>query len=177
MASSSPTPTPHPDLSPGSGQSTTVHGSDTLWRWDVLCVTVCLFFTTIPFALRVYVRVNIRRQWLFEDCKPVPAILLLFAALTVCRHDLSLLGGCGLSILRHGLLRWGSSLTSSQAWLVIYCAMITTLMDRHGGVHQWNLTTPEVKEALYVSRRSTAETPILLTGYVSGSTLVPSHML
>lgn len=34
---------------------------------------------------------------------------------------------------------------------ITYCALMTTVMDRHGGMHQWDLTLPQVHEAIYVS--------------------------
>jgi hypothetical protein len=43
--------------------------SETIWKWMILCITICLAFTTIPFLLRVYVRAYIRKEWLFEDCE------------------------------------------------------------------------------------------------------------
>ncbi|TVY20112.1 hypothetical protein LARI1_G001932 [Lachnellula arida] len=93
-------PTHVPSIPPPPGHEP--FGNDgTLWKWDILCVTVCLLFTTILFVLRTYVRFFVRREWLFED------------------------------------------------WLIAYCGLVTTVMNRHGGVHEWDLMTEEVHSALY----------------------------
>jgi hypothetical protein len=75
-----------PAIAPPPGVLPNFVDPDTLWRWDVLCMTVCLFFTTVPFVLRCYVRMFIKREWVLEDCeyfrncytyeKPVPMIAM-----------------------------------------------------------------------------------------------------
>jgi hypothetical protein len=58
-----------PALPPPPGQVSNYVNPDSLWKWNVLTTTLCLFFVTVAFALRTYVRGIIKRDWLFEDCK------------------------------------------------------------------------------------------------------------
>ena len=37
--------------------------------WDIVCITVCLVFTTVFFILRTYVRLGVHKQWILEDCR------------------------------------------------------------------------------------------------------------
>ena len=62
------TPTRVPAVPPPLGH--VAFGDDkTLWKWNLLCVSICLIFATVLFTLRTYVRALVRREWLFEDCK------------------------------------------------------------------------------------------------------------
>lgn len=35
--------------------------------------------------------------------------------------------------------------------LVTFCALMITIMHKHGGIHEWDLTLAEVHEAIYAS--------------------------
>ena len=41
---------------------------------------------------------------------------------------------------------------------------MTTVMDKHGGIHEWDLTLPDVEDALYVS--------VLMSGQIIKSWLI-----
>ena len=88
MTSSEPTSA----LPPPPGVTPNFSHPETLWKWDVLCVTICLVFTTIPFLLRTYVRLFLKRQWLFEDCKSPSHYYHELIPMTSCRYGLSFLG-------------------------------------------------------------------------------------
>lgn len=62
-------PAPSPALPPPSGQTSNFVDPESLWKWDVVAVTTCLFITTIVFSLRTYVRLGVKREWILEDCK------------------------------------------------------------------------------------------------------------
>ena len=40
---------------------------------------------------------------------------------------------------------------------------MTTIMHKHGGIHEWDLTLPEVHEAIYASLKHPGELRSLLT--------------
>ncbi|MCJ1423886.1 hypothetical protein MMC29_001771 [Sticta canariensis] len=63
MASAQPTPA----LPPPPGQTSNFVNPDSLSKWTILCVTVCLSVTGIVFVLRTYVRVVAKRTWILED--------------------------------------------------------------------------------------------------------------
>lgn len=58
-----------PAIAPPKGQFPNPVQPETLSKWNTLCVSVCLLTTTIAFALRAYVRVYVKRQWILEDCE------------------------------------------------------------------------------------------------------------
>ena len=62
-------------------------------------------------------------------------------------------------------------LTAFQSGLVTYCALMTTTMHKHGGVHQWDLTLADAREAVYVRNHFTVlgQSPAKILP--SGSTL------
>ncbi|CAD6442284.1 277b90b0-29f9-4555-b135-f970c75e88d4 [Sclerotinia trifoliorum] len=63
---------------------------ETLWKWNVLCICVCLSFTTIGFLLRTYVRACIRREWAWEDymtCVSYAGFVLYCALMTTVMHN------------------------------------------------------------------------------------------
>lgn len=43
---------------------------------------------------------------------------------------------------------------------------MTVTVHKHGGVHEWDISTPEMQEALYVSKRHYHELTDLLTSSV-----------
>jgi len=98
-----------PAISPPAGHVAFGKNDDTLWRWNVLCVTVCLTITTLLFILRFYVRAFVKREWFWEDYM-------------TC-------------------ISW--------VGFVAYCGLMTTVMSRHGGVHEWDLTKQEVHGVLF----------------------------
>ncbi|MCJ1268849.1 hypothetical protein MMC22_008737 [Lobaria immixta] len=57
-----------PALPPPPGQTSNFVDPDSLYKWNVLCVTMCLVFTTLVFVPRTYVRLAIKREWILEDC-------------------------------------------------------------------------------------------------------------
>ena len=83
-------PTPSPALPPPPGQQSNFVNPVSLWKWDVLAVTVCLFVSTIVFGLRTYVRLGIKREWIPEDCTSLLVLSRIFP-LTSCRYVLRLL--------------------------------------------------------------------------------------
>ncbi|PQE22322.1 integral membrane protein [Rutstroemia sp. NJR-2017a WRK4] len=104
-----------PAIAPPAGHTAFDTNDDTLWRWNVLCVSVCLTITTALFLLRIFVRAFMKREWYWEDFGSEQMLM--------CIHV--------------------------QAGFVIYCALMTTVMSRHGGVHQWDLTKDEVHGVLF----------------------------
>ena len=48
-------------------------------------------------------------------------------------------------------IRKWSILTFSKMGLIVYCGLMTAIMVKHGGVHIWDLTIPEVRTIVYVS--------------------------
>lgn len=63
------TPTPVPAMPAPKDEVSDFSHPDSLLRWDIVAVAVCLSITTILFLLRVYVRGFIKREWVFDDCK------------------------------------------------------------------------------------------------------------
>ncbi|KAK0515903.1 hypothetical protein JMJ35_001937 [Cladonia borealis] len=106
-----------PAIQPPQGWSPNPSDSASLSKWNTMCVCVCLFTTTLVFALRTYVRICIKRQWILEDY--------------MC------------------LLSW--------IGLVIFCSLMTVTVHKHGGVHEWDISTPEMQEALYWFNTTTVE--------------------
>ena len=51
-----------------SGESTDFNAPNELWQWNILCQSLCLGIPGILWMLRLYVRVWIKRVWIFEDC-------------------------------------------------------------------------------------------------------------
>jgi hypothetical protein len=39
----------------------------------------------------------------------------------------------------------------AQIGLVIFCTFMTITADKHGGVHEWNLSKTQVQKVLFVS--------------------------
>ena len=59
----------------------------------------------------------------------------------------------------------------------MYCALMTVTFKHHGGVHEWDLTLPEVWDAIYVSRFHTQSTSLMPNKFlISGSTQLPLYM-
>lgn len=56
-----------PAMAPPHGETSDFSHPKSLLRWDVVAISICLSVTTILFLLRVYVRVFIKREWVFED--------------------------------------------------------------------------------------------------------------
>ncbi|MCJ1332623.1 hypothetical protein MMC10_009316 [Thelotrema lepadinum] len=50
-----------------SGESTDFNAPNELWQWNILCQSLCLGIPGILWMLRLYVRVWIKRVWIFED--------------------------------------------------------------------------------------------------------------
>ena len=42
-------------------------------------------------------------------------------------------------------------LTLVKGGLATLCALMITIMHKHGGIHEWDLTLSEVHEAIYAS--------------------------
>lgn len=57
-----------PALPPPPGHTSNFVNPESLYKWNVLCVTMCLVFTTLVFVPRTYVRLAIKREWILEDC-------------------------------------------------------------------------------------------------------------
>lgn len=72
---------------------------NSLSKWIVLCVTMCLTLATIVFILRTYVRIGIKRKWIVEDSKSSHTSVSSSIQLTFCRHVLCFLG-------EHTLVVW-----------------------------------------------------------------------
>ena len=64
-----------------------------------------------------------------------------------------------------------NTLTLVKGGLVTFCALMVTIMHKHGGIHEWDLTLPEVHEAIYASLRIPGKLRRPLTDLQSGSTL------
>jgi hypothetical protein len=58
-----------PALPPPPGQVSNFVNPESLWKWNIVTTTLCLFFVTLSFVLRSYVRAFIKREWRVEDCK------------------------------------------------------------------------------------------------------------
>lgn len=58
-----------PALPPPPGEVSNFVNPESLWKWNLLTTTLCLFLVTIAFVLRIYVRLRVKREWLLEDCK------------------------------------------------------------------------------------------------------------
>lgn len=58
-----------PAIKPPQGQLPNLVDPISLKNWNTVCVSVCLSISTIVFALRTYVRIYIKRQWILEDCE------------------------------------------------------------------------------------------------------------
>ena len=56
--------------------------------------------------------------------------------------------------------RYSDFSDSAKALFITFCALMTTVMNRHGGVHEWDLTVPQVHEAIYVSVRDSSAVEI-----------------
>ena len=65
----SPSPTPALPSPPGMTFDPQDPRASVLWKWNVICQTGCLFFPTILFILRIYVRAWVNRVWILEDCE------------------------------------------------------------------------------------------------------------
>lgn len=63
------TPSPTPALPPPPGETPNFVNPETLLKWEILTICLCLISTTIVFVLRTYVRISIKRSWILEDCK------------------------------------------------------------------------------------------------------------
>ena len=60
---------PTPALPPPSGREPDFANPDSLHHWVIVCVSICLSTGTVLCCLRSYVRLGIKRSWIFEDCK------------------------------------------------------------------------------------------------------------
>jgi hypothetical protein len=58
-----------PALPPPPGQVSNFANPESLLKWNIVTTTLCLFFVTLSFVLRTYVRAFIKRDWRLEDCK------------------------------------------------------------------------------------------------------------
>lgn len=56
-----------PALPPPPGHEPFSPHPESLARWNLICVTVCLSVTTVLFLLRSFVRLHIKRSWILED--------------------------------------------------------------------------------------------------------------
>lgn len=63
MASARPTPA----LPPPPGRLSNFENPESLLKWDILCVTICLSIATVVFVLRTWVRAVVSKQWILED--------------------------------------------------------------------------------------------------------------
>lgn len=140
MASS---PQPSSALPPPPGEASNFVNPESLSKSIILCVTLCLSVTGIALILRTYVRIFIKRVWILEDCK-FPSAVPVVCPLTFCRYVLHILGERDLK----SITEVHSDL--NKAGLVIFCGLLITLMYKHGGVHEWDLTSAQVRTVLYV---------------------------
>ena len=141
---------PTPALPPPSGQTSNFVNPESLLKWCVLCVSVCLAVTTLVFFLRMYVRVAVKREWILEDCKFL--LCLHYRSFFSLLADMCCISWVSTScycLPQQDCRRF--TLTLRKTGLVTYCALMTTVMHKHGGIHEWNLTKSEVHEAIYVS--------------------------
>lgn len=58
---------PVPVMAPPYGKTSDFSRPNSLLRWDVVAISICLSVTTVLFLLHVYVRGFIKREWVFED--------------------------------------------------------------------------------------------------------------
>lgn len=66
-------------LPPPPGQTSNFDNPESLAKWNVVCVAVCLSITTTLFALRTYARMVIIKERLLEDCNSYSPHYRLFA--------------------------------------------------------------------------------------------------
>lgn len=73
MATTTSNATPTPALPPPPGTTSNFDNPATLKGSMDIAMGVAIPLTTIFFFLRAYVRIFIKRQWIGEDCKQIPA--------------------------------------------------------------------------------------------------------
>lgn len=62
---------PTPAIPPPPGQQSDFTAPNELWKWNVLCQSLCLGIPGIMFLLRVYVRAWLKKTWILEDCESI----------------------------------------------------------------------------------------------------------
>lgn len=60
-----------PALPPPPGQEANFAHPESLERWTIVCVALCLTIGTVLSCLRCYIRFCIKRSWILEDCKNI----------------------------------------------------------------------------------------------------------
>ena len=137
-----------PALRPPPGQVSNFINPQSLMRWSILCVVLCLFVATTLLALRTYVRLAIKRQWILEDCM---RSAIMWRATQLTRSDMCYISWVGLAFSAHGPTMIPLDvLTGSKAGLIAYCTTTSVAFARHGGVHEWDITKSQARELSYV---------------------------
>lgn len=67
---------PTPALPPPPGETSNFSSPPSLTQETNIAIGITVPLTTIFFFLRTYVRIWIKRSWIFEDCKFDPSPLL-----------------------------------------------------------------------------------------------------
>ena len=62
--------TPTPALQPPPGVTPDFSHPQSLLKWEILTLCLCLVSTTVVFGLRTYVRVWIKKSFILEDGTP-----------------------------------------------------------------------------------------------------------
>ena len=63
-----PPQTPSAAIPPPAGEVSNFDAGSELWRWNIVCQTLCLGITGIMWVMRLYVRIWVKRSWILEDC-------------------------------------------------------------------------------------------------------------
>ena len=136
-------------LQPPAGVTPNFANPHSLAKWDILCVSLCLALTSIVFSLRTYVRLYIKRQWVLEDCA-------FYSSIMPDTRSWSDTGTSVVAFVRTTLYfqEIYTDLAFHKIGLVVLIAITATTIHKHGGVHEWDLTLPEVHQAIYVSNTS-----------------------
>ena len=140
-----------PALPPPKGIQSNFDDPETLKKWNNICISVCLSITTILFFLRNYVRLGIKREWTIEDCSFLSFTHKYVYVADLFRDVQHILGELATLALEGFFPMADQSLVGyEKAGLVMYCALMTTTMYRHGGTHAWDITDAEARQAVYV---------------------------
>lgn len=79
-------------LPPPDGQASNFDHPESLRKWNAVTVAVCLSIVTVLFVLRFYVRLFLKREWVFEDSKSANSITSMLRLTNISRHGYRRLG-------------------------------------------------------------------------------------
>ncbi|KAI2462845.1 hypothetical protein F4781DRAFT_438050 [Annulohypoxylon bovei var. microspora] len=113
MATTSPTPA----LPPPPGETSNFTNPESLTQANNIATGICISLVTIFFSLRVYVRIGIRRTWIFED----------WLALTAWASTVSL-AGVGVATMAHYGGRHEWDITHDQSMQALYWFNVTSIV-------------------------------------------------